>query len=151
MKRYFQVAVCFCTLLLTFVLGTQPLFAAERTSAPADAEVYLIEPVDGETVPSHFTAQFGLSGMGVAPAGVEKQNTGHHHLLIDLKKLPDLNQPLAATDQIKHFGGGQTETELTLPPGKHTLQLLLGNYAHVPHNKPVVSEKITITVAAADS
>ncbi len=150
MKRHFQIAVLVCSLLLTFIFGTQPLLAAEATSAPADAEVYLIEPVDGETVPSHFTAQFGLAGMGVAPAGVEKQNTGHHHLLIDLKRLPNLNKPLEATDQIRHFGGGQTEAELTLPPGQHTLQLLLGNYAHIPHNKPVLSKKITITVASAE-
>ena len=151
MKRYFQIAVLTFSLLLTLVFGAQPLLAAEATIAPEDAQVYLIEPVDGATVPSHFTAQFGLSGMGVAPAGVEKQNTGHHHLLIDLKKLPSLNQPLAANDHIKHFGGGQTEADLTLSPGKHTLQLLLGNYAHIPHDQPVLSEKITITVASADS
>ncbi|MGB7412719.1 MAG: DUF4399 domain-containing protein [Thermosynechococcaceae cyanobacterium] len=149
MKRYFQAAVWVCSLLLTFILGTQPLLAVASTPAPADAAVYLIEPVDGATVPSHFTAQFGLSGMGVAPAGIEKDNTGHHHLLIDLNRLPNLNEPLAATEQIKHFGGGQTETELTLPPGQHTLQLVLGNYAHVPHNKPVLSKKITITVVSS--
>ncbi|MGF1603797.1 MAG: DUF4399 domain-containing protein [Thermosynechococcaceae cyanobacterium] len=146
MKRYFQAAVWVCSLLLTFMLGPQPLLAVASTPAPTNAAVYLIEPVDGATVPSHFTAQFGLSGMGVAPAGIEKENTGHHHLLIDLNKLPNLNQPLASTEQIKHFGGGQTETELTLPPGKHTLQLVLGNYAHVPHNQPVLSKKITINV-----
>ena len=150
MKRHFQVAVLVCSLLLSFVLGAQPLLAAAPTPAPSDAAVYLIEPEDGSTVPGVFTAQFGLSGMGVAPAGIEKENTGHHHLLIDLNTLPSLDQPLAATDQIKHFGSGQTETELALPPGKHTLQLLLGNYAHVPHKKPVVSKKITITVASAE-
>jgi hypothetical protein len=90
--------------------------------------------------------QFGLKGMGIAPAGVTNPNTGHHHLLIDLAQPPDMNAPLPVTDNIKHFGGGQTETELTLPPGKHTLQLVLGDYLHTPHDKPVVSDKITITV-----
>ena len=84
--------------------------------------------------------------MGVAPAGVIKENTGHHHLLIDVKEMPDFSLPLPATDNIKHFGGGQTETDLTLPAGKHTLQLVLGDHLHIPHDKPVVSEKITITV-----
>ena len=111
-----------------------------------DAQLYIIEPVDGATVPETFKVKFGLSGMGVAPAGTNIKNTGHHHLLIDMDKLPDLTKPLPATDQIIHFGGGQTETELTLTPGEHTLQLLLGNYMHIPHDKPVMSKKITITV-----
>lgn len=116
------------------------------SAAPANAYAYLIAPTDGATVSSPVTVKFGLSGMGVAPAGIDKDNTGHHHLLVDLAELPDLTQPLPATDPIKHFGGGQTETQLELAPGEHTLQLLLGNYAHVPHDKPVLSEKITITV-----
>ncbi len=111
-----------------------------------NAQLYIIEPVDGATVQETFKVKFGLSGMGVAPAGQNIKNTGHHHLLIDLDKLPDLTKPLPATDQIRHFGGGQTETELTLTPGEHTLQLLLGNYMHIPHDKPVMSKKITITV-----
>ncbi|MBW4936205.1 DUF4399 domain-containing protein [Marinobacter sp. F4206] len=122
-------------------------FAESMTSeAPANAEVYFVEPSDGATVGGTFKVVFGLRNMDVAPAGVEKEGTGHHHLLIDTEVPSDLSQPLPATDQIKHFGGGQTETELTLPPGEHTLQLLLGNYAHVPHSDPVVSEQITITV-----
>jgi Domain of unknown function (DUF4399) len=98
-------------------------------------------------VSGEFKVQFGVSGMGVAPAGSKIDNTGHHHLLInkDVSKI-NFSSPLPSTDNIKHFGGGQTETVLTLPKGKHTLQLLLGNYAHVPHDKPVISEKITITV-----
>ena len=84
--------------------------------------------------------------MGVAPAGNPIPNTGHHHLLIDLAELPDLAKPLAANDNIVHFGAGQTETELSLAPGEHTLQLLLADFSHVPHNPPVISEKITITV-----
>lgn len=123
-------------------------FSAEsmRSTSPANAKAYFIAPTDGQTVSQTFKVVFGLSGMGVAPAGTEKDNTGHHHLLIDTVELPDMTMPLPATDHIKHFGGGQTETELTLSPGKHSLQLLLGNYAHTPHNKPVLSEKITITV-----
>lgn len=133
-----------CLLLTGTILTAQ---ATELISpAPADAEVYFIQPLDGQTVPHTFKVIFGLSHMGVAPAGTDKANTGHHHLLIDVEQLPDLTKPLPATDQIKHFGGGQTETELTLPAGQHTLQLLLGNYIHIPHDKPVLSKKITITV-----
>ena len=114
-------------------------------SAPG-AAAYIITPTNGQTVDQTFKVVFGLSNMGVAPAGTSKKNTGHHHILIDTTTLPDLTKPLPATDTIKHFGGGQTETTLTLAPGEHTLQLLLGNYAHVPHSKPVLSEKITIVV-----
>ena len=133
---------------LLFLMGvTSTAFANELVSkSPADATVYIIEPVDGQTVSQRFKVKFGLSGMGVAPAGINQENTGHHHILINGEVLPDMTKPLPATDKIRHFGGGQTETELVLPPGKHTLQLLLGNYAHIPHDKPVLSEKITITV-----
>ncbi len=119
-----------------------------KTKAPDDAKVYIISPKNGDTVSSPFVVEFGLKGMGVAPAGVTNANTGHHHLLIDVDKLPDLDKPLPTTDpdHIKHFGGGQTEVSLTLPPGKHTLQLVLGDAAHMPHDKPVISEKITVTV-----
>ena len=115
--------------------------------APEGASLYMIEPMDGETVESTFTVKFGLSGMGVAPAGVEKEKTGHHHLIIDteLSSL-DMTVPLPATDQVKHFGGGQTETTVTLPPGTHTLQLVLGNHLHVPFDPPLVSDVITVTV-----
>ncbi|SHG04003.1 protein of unknown function [Microbulbifer donghaiensis] len=116
------------------------------SEAPADAKVYFISPKNGETVPQTFTVKFGLSGMGVAPAGVERDKTGHHHLLIDVKEMPDMTKPLPATENIIHFGGGQTETEITLPPGKHTLQLVLGNYLHIPFKKSVMSEKITVEV-----
>lgn len=114
-------------------------------SAP-NAKVYFLQPVEGQTVPQNFKVVFGLSNMGVAPAGVSLKDTGHHHLLIDSDLLPDFTKPLPVTDKIKHFGGGQTETEVTLPPGKHTLQLILGNYVHIPHRPPVISDKITITV-----
>ncbi|WP_298444663.1 DUF4399 domain-containing protein [uncultured Ferrimonas sp.] len=117
-----------------------------RSSAPADAQVYIISPQDGDTVTSPLTVQFGLRGMGVSPAGLAKANTGHHHILIDVDTLPDMTQPLPATEQVKHFGGGQTETTLELTPGKHTLQLLLGNHLHIPHEQPVLSQKITVLV-----
>ncbi|MEW6994741.1 DUF4399 domain-containing protein [Colwelliaceae bacterium MEBiC 14330] len=112
--------------------------------APATANVYIISPKDGETVESTFTVKFGLKGMGVAPAGVERQNTGHHHLLIDKDTLPAFNKPMGG--DVIHFGGGQTETTLTLPKGQHTLQLMLGDHHHIPHKPAVVSKKITITV-----
>ncbi|ABC27066.1 conserved hypothetical protein [Hahella chejuensis KCTC 2396] len=115
-----------------------------KTDNPESAKAYIISPTDGETVSSKFVVRFGLEGMGVAPAGVERENTGHHHLLIDGEKMPDMNMPLGS--DVKHFGGGQTETTLELPPGQHTLQLILGDHLHQPHAHPVVSEKITITV-----
>lgn len=121
-------------------------FAHAKSPSPADAELYFVEPADGAEVTSPVTVKFGLRGMGVAPAGVDKANTGHHHLLIDLDKAPALNMPLPADDNHKHFGGGQTETSVDLPPGTHTLQLLLGDMNHIPHDPPVMSEKITITV-----
>ena len=112
----------------------------------ANARVYFIEPADGAITSATFKVKFGLQAMGVAPAGANIKNTGHHHLLIDTKVLPDMSKSLPASDQVKHFGGGQTETQLTLAPGVHTLQLLLGNHVHIPHNPPVLSKKITITV-----
>lgn len=117
-----------------------------RTPAPEGAQVYIIEPADGATVESSFTVTFGLKGMGVAPAGIDAPATGHHHLLVDVAELPAMDMPLPATDNIRHFGKGQTETVLSLPPGPHTLQLLVGDKGHVPLDPPVISQKITITV-----
>ncbi|MGD9670483.1 MAG: DUF4399 domain-containing protein [Hyphomicrobiaceae bacterium] len=119
--------------------------AVSQTAAPDGAKVYFISPLDGAEVSSPVTVKFGLSGMGVAPAGVDKPKTGHHHLLIDVDKI-DMENPLPADDNHKHFGGGQTETTITLAPGKHTLQLLLGDHNHIPHKPAVMSDKITITV-----
>ena len=116
------------------------------STSPANAEVYFIQPIDGAVLKGPVRVVFGLKNMGVSPAGVNKENTGHHHLLIDVDVLPDLTAPLPVSDNVKHFGGGQTEAEIVLAPGKHTLQLVLGNYVHVPHDKPVLSEKITIIV-----
>lgn len=126
-------------------LGTGMAFADDRTKAPEGAKVYFIEPTNGATVSNPVTIKFGLAGMGVAPAGVEKEKTGHHHLLID-QKLEDYNAPIPADDAHKHFGGGQTEATITLSPGKHTLQLLLADHNHIPHDKPIESEVITVTV-----
>jgi hypothetical protein len=115
------------------------------TPAPANAKVYFINLKDGDTVTSPVKVQFGRSGAGVAPAGMNKENTGHHHVLIDSPTV-DYTQPLPMTDQIKHFGGGQTETSLDLKPGKHTLQLVYADWKHQPFNPSVQSDKITITV-----
>ena len=113
---------------------------------PAKAEVYIVEPLDGATVPTTFTVKFGVKGMTIAPAGTDAPNSGHHHLLIDVADLPDMKQPLPANEHVVHFGKGQTETQVTLPPGKHTLQLVFANYLHIPHDPPVVSQRITVTV-----
>lgn len=129
-------------LLMTGVMTAQ----LARQKAAEGTSVYIIAPANGATVSSPFTVRFGLKGMGVAPAGVNHPNTGHHHLLIDVADLPDLGTPLPATDNIRHFGGGQTEAEITLPAGQHTLQLVFADYLHLAHERPVVSEKITITV-----
>jgi hypothetical protein len=120
--------------------------AAGRTPSPKGAEVYIISPKDGAMVTSPVTVRFGLKGMGIAPAGVALENSGHHHLLVDVDPPADLSQPIANNEHSLHFGKGQTETELKLTPGKHTLQLLLGDQLHVPHDPPVMSKKITITV-----
>ena len=116
------------------------------TKAPAGAEVYIIAPKDGATVGPEFTVSFGLKGMGVAPAGVKKEGTGHHHLLVDVKDLPAAGQPIPKDENHVHFGNGQTETTVKLKPGTHTLQLELADENHVPFDPPVVSKKITVHV-----
>jgi hypothetical protein len=133
-------------LLALALLAGGPALASDRTPSPPGAAAYIIAPADGATVAGPVTVQFGLKGMGVAPAGIEKEKTGHHHLLIDVAELPRLDEPIPADDNHKHFGGGQTEVTLELPPGTHTLQLLLADQNHIPHEPPVMSEKITITV-----
>jgi hypothetical protein len=117
-----------------------------RSPAPEGASLYFIIPADGDVVSGPFTVKFGLKGMGVAPAGVDVPNTGHHHLLINLEEAVNPEMPLPATEQVRHFGGGQTETQLSLPAGTYRLQLMLGNHLHVPHDPPVMSEVITVTV-----
>ena len=121
--------------------------AAAQTPSPAGAQVYFINLKNGDTVSSPFKVQFGLTGMGVAPAGVEKPNTGHHHLIIDAKLSDDeLKAPIASDPKHMHFGAGQTEAMITLPAGQHTLQLVLGDWSHIPLVPPVMSETITVTV-----
>jgi hypothetical protein len=113
---------------------------------PSNARVYFIEPADGAVVTGKVTVKFGLTGLGVAPAGVEKTNTGHHHLLVD-RDAPTgakLDEPLPVDAHLRHFGGGQTETVLDLPPGRHTLQLIVGDANHIPHDPPLTSQKIEI-------
>ena len=115
-------------------------------SAAPSAKVFIISPKDGAEVSSPFEVVFGLQGMGIAPAGINFPNTGHHHLLIDLDELPDLKSGIPADAQHLHFGKGQTQATIELDPGEHTLQLLLGDWMHVPHETPVISEKINILV-----
>ena len=111
----------------------------------SEASVYFINIKDGDSVNNPVFIQFGLSGKGVAPAGIAIENTGHHHLLINVDDL-DLSKPIPSSKNHLHFGGGQTETSIDLPPGKHELQLVLGDMYHVPHSNPLISEKITILV-----
>lgn len=132
------------SLLACFALIT-PLQA--KSPAAPDSYVYIISPQDGEVVHSPVLVKFGLRGMGIAPAGVEQQYTGHHHLLIDVEKLPDLDKPIPADEHHKHFGKGQTEALIELSPGSHNLQLLLGDFSHVPHDTAITSKTITINVA----
>ena len=137
--------------LLVALLGSAVLTAVSaaalaREPSPAGAEVYIVSPKDGAKVQSPVTVVFGLKGMGIAPAGIKFDNTGHHHLLVDGAVPADLSMPLAANEHSLHFGKGQTETSLTLTPGKHTLQLVFGDSLHVPHDPAVISKQITITV-----
>ena len=121
--------------------------AADRMAPPAGAEVYFIAPQNGAKLHSPVTIKFGLKGMGIAPAGIKFDNTGHHHLLVDtdVSELK-LDAPMPATDKIVHFGKGQTETSLILTPGKHTLQLIFADYLHQSFDPPLTSTKIPITV-----
>lgn len=131
--------------LLLLVIAL-PVFSdgLPRSTSPVGTEVYIISPVDGAVVSSPVTVRFGLKGMGVAPAGTDKANTGHHHLMVDGKMMPAMDKPMGA--EVTHFGGGQTETTVELESGAHTLQLILGDKNHIPHQPAVLSDKITITV-----
>ena len=120
--------------------------AQERSAPASGAEVYIISPKDGAKVKGPVVVLFGLKGMGIAPAGVKFDNTGHHHLLVDMDVPSDLSVPMPATDTLLHFGKGQTQTSLTLTPGKHTLQLVFADLNHMAFNPPLVSKKIKITV-----
>lgn len=136
LKRMMFILIC--------TLYPWSLWAA--SPAPANAKAYIISPANGAEVTNPVTVVFGLKGMGIAPAGVEKANTGHHHLLIDVEPTPSLDKPIIKDDKHQHFGLGQTETSLTLSPGTHTLQLIFADKDHLPHQPALVSEKITIKV-----
>lgn len=129
------------------ILGISAVAIAQvkRTPSPAGAEVYIISPKDGETVSSPVNVKFGLKGMGIAPAGIAMENTGHHHLVVDGEATP-AGAPIPADATHIHYGKGQTEASVELKPGKHTLLLVLGDQLHIPHEPAVVSKKITITV-----
>ena len=132
-------------LLIILIIGS-PTIALGETAAPPNASVYFISPKDGDTVTNPFKVQFGPSGMGIAPAGVDEPNTGHHHLLIDVNEPLDPHEPIPQDKIHLHFGAGQTEALIELPPGKHTLQLVLGDWAHPPFHPPVMSDVIIINV-----
>ena len=133
---------------LLILLSSATAAGAGETPAPADAKVYFINLKDGDRVISPLVVRFGLSGMGIAPAGTEAPNTGHHHLFVDAPALEGdaLNEAIPVDEHHVHFGKGQTETTVTLSKGQHTLQLVLGDWSHIPHKPPVMSERITVTV-----
>ena len=141
------------SIALAFILSSAALLSAcgpstpevKRTPAAEGAKVYFIEPKDGAEVTSPVTLKFGIEGMTLAPAGTDQQHSGHHHVLIDTK-LTDFNNPIPADDNHKHFGKAQTEPTLDLKPGKHTLQLILGDHNHIPHDPVIESPVITVTV-----
>ena len=117
-----------------------------RSPAPTNARVYIVEPANGATVTSPFTVRFGAENLRVVAAGTVADDGGHHHLLIDVDLPDNLSLPIPSDDRYRHFGTGQTETTLSLTPGTHQLQLLLGDHVHVPHDPPVASPVVTITV-----
>ena len=132
--------------LAFLAVGGFALAQVPKTASPAGAKVYFIAPKNGAKIKGPVKVVMGLSGMGIAPAGTDAADTGHHHILVDADA-PNVDMPLPVDDKHRHFGKGQTETTLDLPPGKHTLQLVLGDKNHIPHNPPVMSEKITVTVS----
>lgn len=149
MNRMMQVALSLLLLLPLQALAQQIVDNSKphRSPAPEGASVSFAELKDGDVVPKSFTVKFRVTGMKVRPAGTQLENSGHHHLLIDVDELPPMNLPLPNNESVYHFGKGQKSAVLTLPPGEHTLQLLFADYIHIPHDPPVMSEKITITVA----
>lgn len=134
-------------ILICVILFTMPIaFSYDGKRTTEDKRVFFVSPSNGEILISPVTVKFGVIGMSIVPAGQDKPMSGHHHLLINLENLPDMNMPIPADKNHLHFGKGQTETIIELPKGKHTLQLLLGNHVHVPHEIPLLSEKIEIIV-----
>jgi hypothetical protein len=141
------------SLALAMMLSTVTLAVAGETPAPEGAKVYFINLKDGDAVASPVVIRFGLTGMGIAPAGTEAPNTGHHHLFVDAEAPSGdaLNEAIPMDAHHIHYGKGQTEASVTLPPGKHTLQLVLGDWSHVPHKTPVMSDRITVTVESDEA
>ena len=144
MSRPIGLNVLAATAFFAFI-GATTAVPDDTSKSNSGASAYIISPLDGATVTSPVTIQFGLEGMGVAPAGVEKLGTGHHHLIVDAP-LPALNEPIPADGNHRHFGGGQTQTTIELSPGTHSLQLLLADHYHIPHNPPIHSNIVTIEV-----
>lgn len=134
------------TLIFILLVLTSHGFSQDVSNSTNSKKLFFISPTDGELVKNPVRIKFGINGMNIVPAGVDEPMSGHHHLLINLDKLPSMNMPIPADKNHLHFGKGQTETIMELPKGKHTLQLLLGNHIHIPHEKPLMSEKIEITV-----
>jgi hypothetical protein len=131
--------------LAGLLMGVSVL-ASAATPAPQGAEVSIVSPKDGATVPQTVVVKFAVENIALAPAGDVTKNTGHHHLLIDVDELPAAGQPIPADANHIHFGKAQTQAEVKLTPGKHTLQLELGDSGHMPFDPPIVSEKITVNV-----
>lgn len=127
------------------VLLAGSVAVAQQRPMPENAKVYIIWPSDGQVIRGGFWVRMGLSGAGIAPAGIEKANTGHHHLIVDAE-LPPLDKEIPNDRNHLHFGLGQTEARLELPPGRHTLQMILADENHVPHQPPLYSKRITVTV-----
>jgi len=139
--KTFMSRAAFAGLLLS-----ASMMAMAATPAPKGAEVFIVSPEDGATVSETFTVKFGVKDVSLAPAGDVTKNTGHHHLLIDVDKLPAAGAPIPLDANHMHFGKAQTQAEIKLAPGKHTLQLELGDSGHMPFDPPIVSKKITVTV-----
>jgi len=133
-------------LIIMVLLLTLTMFSHDKSYSNDEKKLYLISPVNGESVTSPVLVKFGVEGMNIVPAGVKKAMSGHHHLLINVDKLPDMSMPIPANENYLHFGKGETEASIILPKGKHTLQLLLGDHMHVPHEPPLLSTKIEIIV-----
>ena len=130
--KFMKILLIISTIFATFSISANP-------------KVYFINLEDGDRVESPFLIQFGLSGMGIAPAGTDRSNTGHHHLLINVDDI-DLSKPIPSSSNHIHFGGGQTESLVDLMPGNYSMQLVLGDMTHTPHNPPIISQRINITV-----
>jgi len=149
MKRLFCVVSAACLMLPFGGMAQQIVRASDPLApmpSPEGARVYFAELKDGDVVEKNFRVKFRIDGMKVRKAGNNVENSGHHHLLIDVRKLPPLDLPLPNTESVHHFGKGEKQAVITMPPGEHTLQLIFADYRHIPHDPPVMSEKITVIV-----